>query len=98
MGKLLPWLILLFMGVAWGLSFSLAKIAMEVGGSAYGIVFWQSINKELIGAISIRDGILFAIIFLLKNAASIIGIPNPSDLDKRKNALHREYYAESQLK
>ena len=75
MGKLVPWLILLFMGVAWGLSFSLAKIAMEVGGSAYGIVFWQSIiSAAIIYVVSlyrepfrfeIKNALFFIVIALL---------------------------------
>ena len=40
--RIVPWLILLFMGAAWGLSFSLAKIATQEGGGAYGIAFWQA--------------------------------------------------------
>lgn len=39
---LLPWFLLLFMGVAWGLSFSLARIAVSAGGMAFGITFWQN--------------------------------------------------------
>ena len=39
---LLPWFLLLFMGVAWGLSFSLARIAVSAGGMAVGITFWQN--------------------------------------------------------
>ena len=40
---LLPWFLLLFMGVAWGLSFSLARIAVSAGGMAFGITFWQNV-------------------------------------------------------
>ena len=39
----LPWFLLLFMGVAWGLSFSLARIAVSAGGMAFGITFWQNV-------------------------------------------------------
>ena len=38
---LLPWLALLFMGAAWGLSFSFAVIATGAGGTPFGITFWQ---------------------------------------------------------
>jgi drug/metabolite transporter (DMT)-like permease len=41
-----PWLLLLILGVAWGGSFSLAKIAMEEGAHPLGVNYWQS----LIGA------------------------------------------------
>ena len=41
--SLVPWLLLLFMGVAWGLSFSLARIAVGDGGMAFGITFWQNL-------------------------------------------------------
>ena len=41
-----PWLVLLILGVAWGGSFSLAKIAMEEGAHPLGVNYWQS----LIGA------------------------------------------------
>ena len=40
---LLPWLALLFMGAAWGLSFSFGRIATSVGGQPFGITFWQCI-------------------------------------------------------
>ena len=36
----IPWLLLLFMGIAWGLSFSVARIAILNGGMAFGITFW----------------------------------------------------------
>ena len=41
------WLVLLFLGVAWGLSFSLAKMSTEGGAHPLGISYWQS----LIGAV-----------------------------------------------
>jgi drug/metabolite transporter (DMT)-like permease len=43
MKSMLPWAALLFMGVAWGLSFSLARIAVTVGGAPFGIAFWQTL-------------------------------------------------------
>ena len=54
-------------------------------------MFWASINKAWGGAISSKIGILFAMIFLPLNAASNIGIPNPSDKDKKHRAEHRSY-------
>ena len=39
--KILPWLFLLFMGTAWGLSFSLGKIAVEHGAKPFGISQFQ---------------------------------------------------------
>ena len=41
------WLVLLFLGVAWGRSFSLAKMSTEGGAHPLGISYWQS----LIGAV-----------------------------------------------
>ena len=41
--RLLPWVILLFLGTVWGLSFSLARIATLAGGTPFGITFWQCI-------------------------------------------------------
>jgi len=46
LGRTSAWLILLFIGVIWGLTFSLAKIAAQGGGHPLGISYWQS----LIGA------------------------------------------------
>ena len=40
------WLLLLILGIAWGGSFSLAKIAVEEGAHPLGVNYWQS----LIGA------------------------------------------------
>ena len=45
-GRSWPWLLLLILGVAWGGSFSLAKIAVEEGAHPLGVNYWQS----LIGA------------------------------------------------
>ena len=41
--RLIPWLAMLFMGLVWGLSFSMGKIAMTSGGTPLGVAFWQSI-------------------------------------------------------
>ena len=38
----ISWLILFFLGVVWGLSFSLAKMAAGAGGEPFGIAFWQA--------------------------------------------------------
>jgi len=40
--QFLPWACLLFMGITWGLSFSLGKIAVEHGVKAFGVSFIQS--------------------------------------------------------
>lgn len=42
LGRASAWLLLSFMGVLWGSTFSLAKIATEGGGHPLGINFWQS--------------------------------------------------------
>ena len=41
--RLLPWAILLFTGVLWGVSFSLAKMAVDAGGKPFAIAFWQAV-------------------------------------------------------
>jgi drug/metabolite transporter (DMT)-like permease len=41
------WIVLLSLGLVWGMTFSLAKIAAEGGGHPIGIAYWQS----LLGAI-----------------------------------------------
>ncbi len=40
--RLFAWLVLLFAGVVWGLSFSLARMAVEGGGDPLGITLWQA--------------------------------------------------------
>ena len=42
------WLILIFLGIAWGLTFPLSKIAAVSGGSPLGLTFWQNIVSGLI--------------------------------------------------
>ncbi|MBC8267653.1 MAG: DMT family transporter [Rhodospirillaceae bacterium] len=49
LGRARAWILLLVMGVLWGATFSLAKIAAEGGGHPLGINFWQS----MIGAIAL---------------------------------------------
>ncbi len=45
------------MGVAWGLSFSLAKIAAEGGGHPLGITLWQAMLGTLfLGAVTLSQG------------------------------------------
>ncbi|MCE2517662.1 MAG: DMT family transporter [Alphaproteobacteria bacterium] len=39
--RFLPWLCLGFMGMAWGLTFSLGKIAVESGIKPFGLTFYQ---------------------------------------------------------
>ena len=45
-GRIKAWVLLLFIGLLWGATFSLAKIAADGGGHPLGINYWQS----LIGA------------------------------------------------
>ena len=47
--EVLPWLLIFGMGVAWGLSFSLTKIAVNYSVTPMGVTVWQSI---LIGIVS----------------------------------------------
>ena len=37
------WIILTFLGITWGLSFTISKIAAKAGGTPIGLTFWQSI-------------------------------------------------------
>jgi len=43
LGRLWAWAVLLIMGVAWGLTFSLAKIAVDGGAHPLGITLWQAL-------------------------------------------------------
>lgn len=54
LGHVRAWLLLLVMGVLWGATFSLAKIAADGGGHPLGINYWQS----LIGAAVLTTVIL----------------------------------------
>lgn len=48
------WAVLLFLGVVWGLTFSLAKIATEGGADPLGITFWQALLGALfLGAVAV---------------------------------------------
>ena len=44
----LPWIFLLVMGISWGLSFSLGKIAVESGGAPLGIALFQAMFSAII--------------------------------------------------
>jgi drug/metabolite transporter (DMT)-like permease len=46
--RFLPWLFLLFMGTAWGLSFSLGKLAVEHGAKPFGISQFQVMFSGII--------------------------------------------------
>src|SRR4029450_5349157 len=41
-GGIAAWMMLVLMGLAWGLSFSLARIAAVGGVHPFGISFWES--------------------------------------------------------
>ena len=45
---LLPWITLGYMGIVWGLSFSLSKIAVGLGGTPVGLTFWTCLLTGLI--------------------------------------------------
>lgn len=48
------WAVLLFLGVVWGLTFSLAKIAAEGGGAPLGITFWQALfGAAFLGVVAV---------------------------------------------
>ena len=69
LGRAGAWALLLFLGMIWGVTFSLAKIAAEGGGHPLGITYWQSlIGAAFLIALSFatrqkppmkRDNILF---------------------------------------
>ncbi|MGB1870677.1 MAG: EamA family transporter, partial [Candidatus Puniceispirillaceae bacterium] len=46
--RYLPWIGLAYMGIAWGLSFSVAKLATTDGTTPIGIAFWQSLLAGLL--------------------------------------------------
>ena len=46
--SLLPWLCLAYMGLSWGLSFSMAKLAADTGAHPFVIAFWQTSLSSLI--------------------------------------------------
>ena len=43
-----PFLVLLVMGVGWGLTLPLAKIAVSTGHEPYGLIFWQLVVVVLV--------------------------------------------------
>ena len=45
--KFLPWILLLAMGLGWGLAFSLAKLAIMAGGMPLGMAFWQMVASTV---------------------------------------------------
>ncbi len=48
------WTVLLFLGVVWGLTFSLAKIAAGGGGHPLGIALWQALlGAAILGAVAV---------------------------------------------
>ena len=66
-------LILIILGLAWGLSFTLGKIAITAGGTPIGLTFWQSLFSGLIllayvffrhGKINIPKAMFFPIVVI----------------------------------
>ena len=66
-------LILIILGLAWGLSFTLGKIAITAGGTPIGLTFWQSLFSGLIllayvffrhGKINIPKAMFFPIVII----------------------------------
>lgn len=70
-GKLFPWLVLLVIGIGWGLAFSLAKMGILAGGMPLGMVFWQMVLS----------------IFLTLVIARLQGRPVPMDRQHIRNYL-----------
>ena len=54
--RLMPWIGLAYMGVAWGLGFSIAKIATANGFTPIGLAFWSSLlsGVMLLGYVVVR--------------------------------------------
>ena len=51
---LLPYLVLILMGAAWGLSIPLTKITVSTGYGQFGLIFWQFVLADiLLGSVSI---------------------------------------------
>ena len=48
LARFLPWIFMLCMGMLWGVSFSVAKIAINAGGTPMGIAFWQAIVASVL--------------------------------------------------
>lgn len=52
--RLRAWVVLLFLGLAWGLTFSLAKIATSGGAHPLGITLWQALfGAVFLGGVSL---------------------------------------------
>ena len=45
---ILPWALLIILGVAWGATFSLAKIATSDGAAPLGVFYWQTIIGSIV--------------------------------------------------
>lgn len=45
---LLPYLMVLFLGTVWGITFSLARLATEAGAHPLGLAFWQAAGGGLV--------------------------------------------------
>ena len=48
MEETINFLILIFLGITWGLSFSLMKIAVQNGGEPFSIAFWQALSCSIV--------------------------------------------------
>lgn len=48
LARCLPWIFMLCMGMLWGVSFSVAKIAINAGGTPMGVAFWQAVIASIL--------------------------------------------------
>ena len=48
LSRLLPWIFMLCMGILWGVSFSVAKIAINAGATPMGVAFWQAVIASIL--------------------------------------------------
>ena len=48
LARCLPWIFMLCMGGVWGASISVAKIAINAGGTPMGVAFWQAIIASVL--------------------------------------------------
>lgn len=54
MNRIIPFLFLLFIGVSWGITQPLTKIAVSTGHGHFGLIFWQMVvGAILLGAINL---------------------------------------------
>ena len=46
--SLIPYIVLILMGAAWGLSIPLTKITVSTGYGQFGLIFWQFVIAVIV--------------------------------------------------